>query len=206
MKDKIPCKECKEMILPRTVEKTGGICMACKQGIREIIEQSKEFYRKQKEYDPYRELWTYLVNKAYTVENGFETLTKEEKLYLSVGIFDGEVYNGGMYQFFSNSSGELYEEVVKGLKTLKATKSLSLLKQAVSILFDKNEPPKDRLHRWQEMKQFPKDENEPRPKWELELDEIETQYYEDPDNLIELVNNYAETTGLIQPFNLNKPE
>lgn len=41
MSDKIPCKECQELILPRTAEKTGGICMACKQGIRESIEQSK---------------------------------------------------------------------------------------------------------------------------------------------------------------------
>lgn len=200
MTDKLPCKQCNEMILQQTAEKTGGICMACKQGIRKSIEQSKEFYLKQKEYDPYRELWTHLVNKAYTVENGFEMLTKEEKLYFSVGIFDGEVYIGGMYQFFSNSSGELYEQVVEGLKTLKATKSLSLLKQAVRILFDKNKPPKDRLHRWQEMKQFPEDKNELRPKWELELEKIDDQYYEDPDNLMELVTNYAEAKGLIQPF------
>ena len=173
--------------------------MAYKQGIREIIEQSKEFYRKQKEYDPYRELWTHLVNKAYTVENGFEMLTKEEKLYFAVDIFDGEVYNGGMYQFFSNS-GELYEQVVEGLKTLKATKSLLLLKQAVRILFDKNEPPQNSLRCWQEMKQFPEDKNESRPKWELELEKIDDQYYEDLDNLMELVTNYAEEKGLIQPF------
>lgn len=204
MTDKIPCKECNELILPKTAERTGGICMACKQGIRESIEKSREYYRTQKEYDPYRELWIHLVNKTYSVENGFETLTKAEKLYFSVALFDGEVYNGGMYQFFSNSSGELYEEVVEGLIILKATKSLLLLKQAVRILFEKDEPPKDRLLRWKEMKQFPDDKSAPRPKWELELDEIDDQYYEDLDNLSELLTHYAETKGLIQPFILNE--
>lgn len=95
--------------------------MACRQGIRESIEQSKEYYRKQREYDPYRELWVYLVKKVHGEENGFENLTKEEKLYFTVSIFEGEVYNGGMHQFFSNSSGEYYEEAVKGLKALKAS-------------------------------------------------------------------------------------
>lgn len=178
--------------------------MACKQGIRESIEQAKEFYRKQKEYDPYKELWTHLVKKVYAKENGFDSLTKEEKLYFSVSVFDGEVYNGGMHQFFSNSSGELYEQVVEGLIILKATKSLLLLKQAVRILFEKDEPPKDRILRWKEMKQFTDDKSASRPKWELELDEIDDQYYEDLDNLSKLLTEYAETKGLIQPFILNK--
>lgn len=75
MTDKIPCKECKELILPTTAKKTGGICMACKQGIRESIEQSKKNYRRLKEYDPYRELWLYLVKK--NSEYGFNSLTRE---------------------------------------------------------------------------------------------------------------------------------
>ncbi len=80
--------------------------MACNQGIRESIEQSKEFYRKQKEYDPFKEIWMHRVKKAHAEENDFDNLTKEKKLYYSVDILDGEVYNDGMEQFFSNSSGE----------------------------------------------------------------------------------------------------
>jgi hypothetical protein len=173
--------------------------MACKQGIRQSIEDSKEFYRKQKEYDPFGELWTHLVKKAHAKENGFESLTKEEKLYFSVCIFDGEVYNGGMEQFFSNSSGELYAEVVEGLTKLKATNSLSLLRQAADILFGEVEPPKDRLERWNAMKQYPEDD-EPKPEWAVELDKLAKQYNEDPDNLSDLLTNYAEIRGLVQPF------
>lgn len=200
MNDKILCKECNELILQQTAEKTGGICMACKQGIRQSIEQSKEFYRKQKEYDPHKELWSYLVNKVNKEAKGVDSLTKEEKIYFSVNLFDGEVYNGGIHQFFSNSSGNLYEEVVVGLKTLKATNSLLLLKQAVMILFDKAEPPKDRLLRWKALKQFHEDESELKPNWEIELERIDNQYYEDLDCLGELLIKYAETTGMIQPF------
>jgi len=137
MTDKIPCKKCNEMILPTTAKKTGGVCMACKQGIRESIEQSKEFYRKQKEYDPFKELWMHIVKKAHAEENGFDNLTKEEKLYYSVNILDGEVYNGGMEQFFSNSSGELYREVIEGIKIIKAGNALLLLRQAAKILSKK---------------------------------------------------------------------
>jgi hypothetical protein len=201
MTEKIPCKECNEPILPRTAEKTGGICMACKQGIRESIEESKEFYRKQREYDPYRALWNSLAKKESA--EGFDSFTKEEKLYVSVVVFDAEVYNGGMEQFFSNSSGELYAEVVEGLKILKATYSLSLLKQAAKILFGEVEPPKGREQRWAAMKQYPEEDNAPKPDWAIELGKIDTKYYEDLDNLSELLATYAETTGLIQPFKLN---
>jgi hypothetical protein len=174
--------------------------MACKQGIRQDIEKSKEFYRKQKEYDPYWELWKHLVNKVHAKENGFDVLKKEEKLYFAVCLFDGEVYNGGTHQFFSNSAGEFFNEVVEGLTTLKATNSLSLLKQATQVLFGEVEPPKDRLQRWNAMKQYPDNENEPRPSWDVELDEIDRQYYEDADNLSKLLTTYAEEKGLIQPF------
>jgi len=38
--------------------------MACKQGIRASMEASRAFYHRQKEYDPYRELWVSLVNRS----------------------------------------------------------------------------------------------------------------------------------------------
>ncbi len=98
MTDKIPCKDCNELILPATAKKTGGVCMACKQGIRGAIEQSKEYYRKLKEYDPHRELWESLMEKEDRY--GFDNFTKEEKIYISINVFDGEVYNGGIEQFF----------------------------------------------------------------------------------------------------------
>jgi hypothetical protein len=49
MTQRIPCKECGAEILPTTAQATGGVCMACKNGIRKNIEKSKEYYRQERE-------------------------------------------------------------------------------------------------------------------------------------------------------------
>jgi hypothetical protein len=50
--EKIPCTECGALILPTTAESTGGICMACKQGIRKSMDASRAYYESLKTYDP----------------------------------------------------------------------------------------------------------------------------------------------------------
>ena len=101
--------------------------LACKQGNRESLEKSKERSRQQRAYDPQRAHWHHLVDRAHASEQAFASFTPEEKLYYAVSVLEGEVYNGGMHQFFSNSSGALYEETVEGLKELGATQALSLI-------------------------------------------------------------------------------
>lgn len=200
MTEKVKCNTCDAMILPSTAERNGGLCMPCKQGNRESIESSKEFYRKQKEYDPFRELWTYLVDKVHMNDDNFHILSEEEQVYFAVGLLDGEVYNGGMHQFFSNSSGDLYDEVVNGLQTLAASNSLWLLRRATKVLFGNIKPSKDFYLRNNEMKQYPESDSSPIPDWSLELEKIDEEYWEDPDNISELLSNYAESTGIIKPF------
>jgi len=203
MIEKVPCKECNAMILPATAERTGGMCMPCKQGNRDNIESSKEYYKKQKEYDPFRELWTSLVTRVHSTNDegeGFRNLNEDEKIYFAVGILDGEVYNGGMHQFFSNSSGALFQEVVRGLELLNANNALWLVRKASKILFGDINPPKDRFQRWEAMKQYPEDNNAPTPEWSIELEKIDKQYWEDPDNINELLANFAESRGLVEPF------
>ena len=105
-----------------------------------------------------------------------------------------------MHQFFSNSSGELYSEVVEGLTLLGANKALWLLRRATKILFGHANPPKDRFQRWEAMKQYPEDDNAPIPDWSIELEKVDEEYWEDPDNISDLLTKYAEATGLVQPF------
>ncbi|WP_448547683.1 DMP19 family protein [Thalassotalea fusca] len=200
MTEKVKCNTCDAMILPSTAERNGGLCMPCKQGNRESIESSKEFYRKQKEYDPFRELWTYLVDKVHSNDDNFYILSEEEQVYFAVGLLDGEVYNGGMHQFFGNSSGDLYDEVVNGLNTLGATNSLWLLRRATKVLFGNIKPSKDFYLRNNEMKQYPESDSAPTPDWSYELEKIDEEYWEDPDNISELLSNYAESSGLIKAF------
>jgi hypothetical protein len=49
MSDKVLCKECSVKILPSTADRTGGMCMPCKNGYRKNIEQAKEYYKKERE-------------------------------------------------------------------------------------------------------------------------------------------------------------
>lgn len=202
MDDRIPCKECNELILTTTAQKTSGVCMACKQGIRQAIEQSREFYQKQKEYDPHRALWHFIVDKSDGERRGgFGSLTKEEKVYYAVVVFEGEVYNGGILQFFSNSSGELYSEVIDALAVLEAHQTIDLLKRGTELIFGDIDPPNDRVLRNDLMRD---NDHGPVQEWERELDEIENQILDGPDNLLQKLERYAETTGLIRPF--LKPE
>jgi len=198
--DKIPCTKCGALILPATAERTGGICMPCKQGIRESIDESKETYKKQKEYDPYQELWNSLVDRAYKDDNGFDNLNENEKIYFYLRILDSEVYNGGMHQYFSNSSGELYEETIKYLKLLNALNSLELLKKAKKILFGNASVPKDQIERNNLMKQYPEEDDAPEPVWSVELDKIDDEYYKDADEIGEKMNHFTKKTGIIAPF------
>ena len=49
-------------------------------------------------YDPFRDLWHSLVNRDYKSAEGYSGLNPDERTYFSVGLLDGEVYNGGMHQ------------------------------------------------------------------------------------------------------------
>ncbi len=205
MTDKIPCKECGTEILPTTAKSTGGLCRPCDQGTRESIEKSKKYYKKQKEYDPHRELWISLVKRTHREDggfdrDGFDRLSPNEKLYYSVTVLDGEVYNGGMHQFFSNSSGSLFKEVVKGLEILGFKHTLDLLLEAKEILFGEIEPPDDNTERYDVMRQYPEEDDASIPKWSFDLERINKAYWDSKEKIAERVILFAVEKGLIEPF------
>ena len=199
MTQRVPCKECGAEILPTTATATGGVCMACKQGIRKTIEASKKYYEERRKYDPMRELWTSLVMRVHKTDEGFEGLTQDEKTYFAVGVLDGEIYNGGMDQYFWNSSGSLYSWAVDGLLELKAHKALRLLTDAAKLLFD-GEVPEDREARASAIRKLPEDKAVPIPEWAVRLEQIDREYCEDPDGLGARLEAFASERGLVQPF------
>ncbi|MCC5849529.1 MAG: DUF4375 domain-containing protein [Verrucomicrobia bacterium] len=205
MKEKIPCTKCGALILPETAERTEGLCMPCKQGNRESIEASKEYYKKLKEYDPVRELWKSLVERVHHSEAGLDGLNEAEKIYYTVCVLNGEVFNGGFEQFFSNNSGEYYKMAVDGLFILQAFQCLKLLKEAKDILFYDNAIPSDHIERYESMKKLSEEEEHRGeiPDWSLRLDQIDAEYYKDPDDLYCKLDQYAEIHGLVEPFKRN---
>ena len=56
----------------------------------------------------------------------YDRLNEEEQAVLLVLLFEGEINNGGFDQFFSNSSGELYEDALDGLNRMQAVEAASL--------------------------------------------------------------------------------
>ena len=192
MSDKIPCKECSALILPSTGERTGGLCMPCKNGTRKSMEASKESYRRERELDktcPYRALWKILCDKVYDKPNGFYELSENERIYFAVNVLSGEVYNGGFEQFFGNSSGEYYAYADLGLMRISASSSLRLLRKAKEIAFGDNKVPDNQGDLWGVLKKLPD---------ESELDALDTEFYKDDDQLDQKLEKFAIDTGLIE--------
>ncbi len=192
---KLPCNDCGALILPITAESTGGVCMACKQGIRQDLERSRAYYKARAEYDPADALWKSLV--ARSVEDPLlTTLSSAERTYFTVCLLDGEVYNGGFDQFFSNSSGSYYADAASGLAELGALNALRILRAAAQTIFGTDAPPQDRVTRWDMMKR--REGRRPNP--ESYLDALDKEYWQDPDDLGDRLQAYADRTGLIEPF------
>jgi hypothetical protein len=165
--------------------------MPCKNGTRQNIEESKRWYAKERELDkscPFRALWRELVDKAHNQPQGFSGLSEDEKLYFSVGILLGEVYNGGFVQFFDNSSGEYYRYAELGLIQMGAVHSLALLRQAKTLLFGEAAVPKNRAQRCGAMQRAA----------EAEVDQIDSAFYKDPDGMDRKTESFAVGRGLVK--------
>jgi len=192
---KLPCNDCGALILPTTAESTGGVCMACKQGIRQAIERSRAYYKARAQYDPAEALWKSLVKRS-SEDPLLTTLSDAERTYFTVCLLDGEVYNGGFDQFFSNSSGAYYAEAASGLAELGALNALKILWEAAETIFGNDAPPKDRAKRWEMMKQ----RQGQQPNRESSLDALDEEYWHDPDDLGDRLQAYADRTGLVERF------
>lgn len=166
--------------------------MACKNGIRESLERSKEHYKKERELEetcPFRAYWRDLVSRVFDPQQGFESLTEQEKAYYSVTCLNGEVYNGGFVQYFDNSAGQHYHYAESGLIQMGATESLRLLRLAKAEVFGADPVPKDRMARLQAT------DNDGIPPALAKLDD---EFYEDPDALGEKLEAFALINGLVE--------
>jgi len=192
MTEKVPCTECSALVLPSTAEQTGGLCMPCKNGTRKSMEAAKEHYKRERELDktcPFRALWRNLVNRVYDDKQGFSSLSDDEKIYFSVGVLSGEVYNGGFAQFFDNTSGSQFRYAELGLIRIGATSSLRLLREAKLKLFGNVEVPIDQVKRWELIRQLTD---------ERDLDDLDTLFYKDEDDLDQKLEDFAVEICLVE--------
>jgi hypothetical protein len=129
--------------------------MACKQGIRQPIEAAKVYHHQQRQRDPFRDFWTALVRRIYDAPDGFYRLSNPEQTYYLATVLRGEVFNGGIGQFFDNSSGDFYRETLDALEELGAMRCHALLVAAKLVLFPHAEPPREQAARYEMMPSIP---------------------------------------------------
>lgn len=192
--NKIPCARCGVLILPTTAQTNEGLCIPCKRGNREAIENQRKWAQEQRERqvnDPMAKLWKELVHRVHETEEGFSFLSPTEKEYFAVCLLDGELYNGGFDQYFYNSSGSYYKYAVSGLEKMGASHALELLRRAKQVLFDFSDCPESTEQRRHVLR---KNSSASRDK---RLSQLDSEFNKVAESLGELIKNFAVEHKLI---------
>ncbi|PIB31795.1 hypothetical protein BFP78_07930 [Gaetbulibacter sp. 5U11] len=75
---------------------------------------------------------TVLWNKASEVSS-FEQLSEPEKTFVYIDIFEGELNNGGLFDFFYNTSGAFAHQVLDAYQAIGAEESTAIVSQAIAL-------------------------------------------------------------------------
>jgi len=124
---------------------------------------------------------TVLWNKASEVSS-FEQLSEPEKTFVYIDIFEGELNNGGLFDFFYNTSGAFAHQVLDAYQAIGADESAAIVSQAIA-LFPDLPVSKDLFSRRQllsNLKQTVLDE------WE----KLETQFFISEEAIVTLLIDY----------------
>ena len=122
------------------------------------------------------------VSEKYEAQ-GFEALGENDQIVYSIWWLEAEVNNGGFYQYFWNSSGDHAEVALRSLKKIGATKTASLLEQAIEVAFE-GQLSGSHFKRQEEL-----EVNEDTKMKELEV--LDLEFYEYTEDIIQKVNDYV---------------
>ena len=195
MHQKVPCSKCGVLILESTALKTNGLCIPCKSGYRERIENGKRHIREEherKQNDPFHRLWVSLVERVYHSSTGFDGLSQAQKLYFALGLLEGEVYNGGFEQYFLNDSGSYYIYAEEGLIALGAFHTLELVQEAKEVLFPRVAVPVDAEERHRSLVGTLSMTTSSK-----KLDDLDNRYWANSENIAARLRDFARNHGLV---------
>lgn len=113
-----------------------------------------------------------------------ERLTEPQKNFYFNQNLEREINNGGINQFFYNSSGDFAHETLTSLRTIGANKTADILQQAIDQ-FPSSTVPKDRAKRQEILEQI---ENKADEVWE----QLDHAFYKYGDNLYDLNIEYIK--------------
>jgi HEAT repeat protein len=101
--------------------------------------------------------------------SGYASLSRPQKICRAVFECDGEINNGGLSQYFVNSSGDNWREALDGLKEMGFKERLKILEEAIAV-FGKEGPSINRLERQEQLSQVHR-------RNEGAFNELDTRYY-----------------------------
>lgn len=136
-------------------------------------------------------LWSSLARRVYSSTDDIKCLTNDEQLVFAVMLFRYEVYNGGIEQFYSNSSGAYYKETQAGLEVLGANQTRGLLLLATRLIFAGEVPPTNRNQRHAALAS-PQIEA-----WSDALEVLDSAIDSSTDNVLAKLAAFATEKGLI---------
>lgn len=92
-----------------------------------------------------------MLHNNYVAETTVDELAPAEKVYLVIWRLEFEVYNGGLLQFFMNSSGAFVPYLNSALRTVGANTVLPIVEEAVATV-GPDMPWNDDVKRWHAIK------------------------------------------------------
>jgi hypothetical protein len=92
-----------------------------------------------------------MLHNNYIAETTVDKLAPAEKVYLVIWRLEFEIYNGGLLQFFMNSSGAFVPYLNDALSTVSATDVLPIIEEAVAVV-GPDVPWTDDVKRWHAIK------------------------------------------------------
>ena len=101
--------------------------------------------------------------------SGYESLTWQQRFYDAVLLCDGEINNGGLAQYFVNSSGDMWQDALAGFKAMGFKERLSVLDEAIAK-FGGPGPSVDRSTRQEQLSKLYK-------RNESIFDSLDSRYY-----------------------------
>lgn len=106
-------------------------------------------------------------------QTGYASLTEPQRYYSAVLACDGEINNGGISQYFVNSSGDQWKDALAGFEAMGCTERAAILREAVAM-FGAAGPSTDREKRQDQLSKLYRRNDEI-------FDDLETRYFNCPE-------------------------
>lgn len=116
-------------------------------------------------------------------KNGIAGLTDQQRLYRAVFICDGEINNGGLSQYFVNSSGNDWRDALAGFKAMGFTERLNILAEATGKFGPTGPSPNRSLRQDQLSKLYKRDDTL--------FEALESRYYKSTEVVEVLASRYV---------------